>query len=129
LIAARRHATRASISRRGLVPGAAIVAIVVIGLATSLWMVVKTSSSALVLAWTAIWCFYVGVVGWHARSWSWVVLCPAAMLLLILVWVAVLRHTSWTSGFITVVGAMFAVAATVGAVVGAWLGKRCERSE
>jgi hypothetical protein len=46
------------------------------------------------------------------------------MLLLILVWVAVFGHTSWTSGLITVVGAMFAVAATVGAVVGTWLGKR-----
>ena len=47
-----------------------------------------------------------------------------AMLLLILLWVAVFGHSSWTSAFITVLGAMFAVAATIGAVLGIWLGKR-----
>jgi hypothetical protein len=46
------------------------------------------------------------------------------MLLLILLWVAVFRHSSWTSAFITVLGAMFAVAAAIGAVLGTWLGKR-----
>ncbi len=51
-------------------------------------------------------------------------LWPAAMLLLILLWVAVFGHSSWTSAFITVLGAMFAVAATIGAVLGTWLGKR-----
>jgi hypothetical protein len=46
------------------------------------------------------------------------------MLLLILLWVAVFGHSSWTSAFITVLGAMFAVGATIGAVLGIWLGKR-----
>jgi hypothetical protein len=46
------------------------------------------------------------------------------MLLLILLWVAVFGHTSWTSAFLTVLTAMFAVAATIGAVLGTWLGKR-----
>jgi hypothetical protein len=46
------------------------------------------------------------------------------MLLLILLWVAVFGHSSWTSAFITVLGAIFAVAATIGAVLGTWLGKR-----
>jgi hypothetical protein len=115
---------RDSISRRVLVSGTGIAAILVIGLATSLWMVMETSSSALALAWTAAWCLYAGVVGRHVRNWFWTGLCPAAMLLLILVWVAVFGHTSWTSAFVTVLGAMFAVAATIGAVVGTWLGKR-----
>jgi hypothetical protein len=46
------------------------------------------------------------------------------MLGLILLWVAVYGGSSWTSAFITMLGAMFAVAATIGAVVGTWLGKR-----
>jgi hypothetical protein len=46
------------------------------------------------------------------------------MLLLILLWVAVFGRSSWTSAFITVLGAMFAVAATIGAVLGTWLSKR-----
>ena len=46
------------------------------------------------------------------------------MLLLILLWVAVFGHSSWTSSFITVLGAMLAVAAATGAVLGTWLGKR-----
>jgi len=46
------------------------------------------------------------------------------MLLLILLWVDVFGHSSWTSAFITVLGAMFAVTATIGAVLGTWLGKR-----
>jgi hypothetical protein len=65
-----------------------------------------------------------GIAGWQARSWFWTGLCPAAMLLLILLWVALFGHSSWTSAFITVLGAMFAVAATIGAVLGTWLGKR-----
>lgn len=115
---------RASISRQALVGGTGIAAILVFAVASSLWMVVETSSGALVLAWTAAWCLYAGVVGWHARSWFWPGLCPATMLLLILIWVALFGHTSWTSAFVTVLGAMFAVAATIGAVVGTWLGKR-----
>jgi hypothetical protein len=114
---------RASISRQALVGGTGIAAILLIFLATSLWMVMETSSSALVLAWTAAWCLDAGVVGWHVRTWFWPGLCPAAMLLLILVWVAVFGHTSWISAFITLLGAMFAVAATIGAVAGTWLGK------
>ena len=46
------------------------------------------------------------------------------MLLLILLWVAVFGHSSWTSAFITVLGAMIATAATIGAVLGTWLGNR-----
>jgi hypothetical protein len=46
------------------------------------------------------------------------------MIALVLLWVTVIAHTSWTSAFITMLGAVYAVAATIGAVVGAWLGKR-----
>jgi hypothetical protein len=46
------------------------------------------------------------------------------MLFLILFWVAVFGHSSWTSAFISVLGAMFAVAAVIGAVLGTWVGKR-----
>jgi len=124
VIADRRHDTRALIFRRGLGTGAAIAAILVIGLTASLWTTLQTSSGALVLTWCAAWSLGAGVAGWHTRSWFWTGLCPAAMLFLILLWVAVFGHSSWTSAFITVLGAMFAVAATVGAVLGTWLGKR-----
>jgi len=46
------------------------------------------------------------------------------MLFLVLLWVTLFAHTSWTSAVITVLGAMFAVAAAIGAVLGIWLGKR-----
>lgn len=115
---------RASISRRALVSGTGLAAILVLGLAASLWTVAETSRGALVLAWSAAWCLCAGVAGWHVRSWFWPALCPVAMLLSILVWVALVGHTSWTSALITVLGAMFAVAATIGAVIGTWLGKR-----
>ena len=111
-------------SRRRLGTGLAIAAIVVIGLVASLWTTSETSSSAFVLTWCAAWSIAVGIAGWHARSWFWTGILPAAMLLLILLWVAVFGHSSWTSAFITVLGAMFAVAAAIGAVLGTWLGKR-----
>ena len=76
---------RASISRQALVSGTGITAILIIGIAVRLWMVMETASSALVLAWTAAWCLNAGVVGRHVRSWFWPGLCSAAMLLLILV--------------------------------------------
>ena len=114
----------ASVSRPGLVTGTAIVAILVLGLAASLWVVVKASSTALVLVSTAAWCFCAGVAGWFKRSWLWPGLCPVAMIALILLWVTVFGRVSWTSAFITMLGAMYAVAATIGALVGTWLGKR-----
>jgi hypothetical protein len=125
VIADRRHPIRAWISRRGLVTGAAAgAAILVVGLITSLWTVLETSSGALVLTWCAAWSLGAGIAGWRLHSWSWPGLCPVAMLFLILLWVAVFGDSSWTSAFITVLGAMFAVAAATGAVLGTWLGKR-----
>jgi membrane-bound ClpP family serine protease len=115
---------RARITSRRLGTGVAIAAILVIGLAASLWTILETSSGALVLTSCGAWGLGAGIAGWHLRSWSWPGTCPAAMLLLILLWVAVFRHSSWTSAFITVLGAMFAVAAAIGAVLGTWFGKR-----
>jgi len=114
----------ASIPRSGLVTGTAIVAMLVIGLTISLWTVVETSSGPLMLAWTAAWCFGAGVTGWFKRSWLWPGLCPTAMIALILLWITVFGHSSWTSAFITMLGAMYAVSAAIGAVVGTWLSKR-----
>ena len=124
MIAVRRPATRALIFCQRLEIGAAIAAMLVIGLTASLWTTLQTSSGALVFTWCAAWSVGAGIAGWQARSWFWTGLCPAAMLLLILLWVALFGHSSWTSAFITVLGAMFAVAATIGAVLGTWLGKR-----
>jgi hypothetical protein len=121
---ADRHAEPTWITRRRLAAGAAIAAIVVIGLATSLWTTWETSNGALVLTWCAVWSLGAGIAGWHMRSWLWPGLCPVAMLLLILLWVAVFGHSSWTSAFISVLGAMFAVAAAIGAVLGTWLSMR-----
>jgi hypothetical protein len=112
------------ITSRGLVTRAAIAAILVIGLATSLWTTLETSSGALVLMWCAAWSLGAGIAGWHARSWFWPGIGPAVILLLIFLWVAVFGHSSWTSAFVTVLGAMFAVATAIGAVLGTWLGKR-----
>ncbi len=124
MIADRHHPFRVSMSRRRLGTGLAIAAIVVIGLVASLWTTSETSSSPFVLTWCAAWSIAAGIAGWHAQSWFWTGILPAAMLLLILLWVAVFGHSSWTSAFITVLGAMFAVAAAIGAVLGTWFGKR-----
>jgi hypothetical protein len=124
---ADRHAEPTWFTRRRLAAGAAIAAILVIGLATSLWTTWETSNGALVLTWCAVWSLGAGIAGWHVRSWLWPGLCPAAMLLLILLWVAVFGHSSWTSAFISGLGAMFAVAAAIGAVLGTWLSKRRRR--
>jgi hypothetical protein len=124
LTADRSYPVPAWISRRRLVTGAAIAVILVSGLVTSLWTTWATSNGALVLTWCAVWSLGAGIAGWHARSWLWPGLCPTAILLLILLWVALFGHTSWTSAFIFVLGAMFSVAATIGAVLGTWLGKR-----
>ena len=126
MIADRRPTLRRWITRRRLAADTAIAVILVAILATSLWLVAETSSGTLVLALTTAWCFGAGVVGWSKRSWFWPGLCPATMLALILLWVALFGHSSWTSAFITMLGAMFAVAATIGAVVGTRLGKRQE---
>ncbi len=124
MIADRHHLFRVSMSRRRLSTGVAIAAIVVIGLAASLWTTLQTSSAVLMLTWCTAWGLGAGIAGWHARSWFWTGILPAALLFLVLLWVAVFGHTSWTSALITVLGAMFAVAATIGAVLGTWLGKR-----
>ena len=105
-------------------PARVIAATLAVGLIISVWTVVETSSGPLMLTWTAAWCLGAGVVGWFKRSWLWPGLCPVAMIALVLLWVTVFAHTSWTSAFITMLGAVYAVAATIGAVVGAWLGKR-----
>ena len=124
MIVDRFHPMRAWVTSRRIIPATAIVATLVIGLAMSLWTILETSSGALVLIWCAAWILGAGIAGWHARSWLWTWLCPAAMILLVLLWVAVVGHSSWTSAFITIVGAMFAVAAAIGVVLGTWLGKR-----
>jgi hypothetical protein len=124
VIADRRHPLRVWISRRWLGTGVASAAILVIGLAASLRTILETSSGALMLTWCAAWGLGAGIAGWHLRSWSWPGSCPTAMLFLVLLWVAVFGHSSWTSAFITVLGAMFAVAAAIGAVLGTWFGKR-----
>jgi hypothetical protein len=115
---------RASISRAELGVNLAIAALVLVLLAVSLWSVYETSSRALVLALTGGWGFAAGAAGWYKRSWLWPALFPVAMLAVILLWAAAYGRSSWASAFVTVLGTMFAVAATIGALIGTWLGKR-----
>jgi len=124
VIADRLEPVRVWISRRGLSTGVAIAALLVIGLTASLWTTLQTSSGALVPAWCAAWSVGVGIAGWHLRTWFWSGLCTAAMLRLVLLWVTLFAHTSWTSAVIKVLGARLAVVAVIGAVLGTWLGKR-----
>jgi hypothetical protein len=120
----RGESSRAGVSRRELGVNLAIAASLLGLLAVSLWTVFKTSSGALVLAWTGLWCFGAGMVGWYKRSWLWPGLCPVTIIAVILLWAAVFGRSSWASAFVTMLGAMFAVAAAIGAVIGTWLGKR-----
>ena len=120
----RGESSRAGVSRRELGVNLAIAASLLGLLAASLWTVFETSSGALVLAWTGLWCFGAGMVGWYKRSWLWPGLCPVTIIAVILLWAAVFGRSSWASAFVTMLGAMFAVAAAIGAVIGTWLGKR-----
>lgn len=120
----RGERSPARISHHELGVNLAIAAIVLVLLALSLWSVFETSSRALVLVWTGAWGFAAGAVGWSKRSWFWPGLFPTTMLAVILLWVAVYGRSSWASAFITMLGAMFAVAATIGSLIGTWLGKR-----
>jgi hypothetical protein len=115
---------RAWITSRQLLTGAAIAVILAIGLSVSLWMILATSSGALVITWCVAWNLGVGIAGWHLRTWFWPGLCPAAMLFLVLFWATVFGRSSWASAVVTVLGMVFAVAAAIGAVLGTWLGKR-----
>src|SRR5215204_7292972 len=119
---------RAWITSRRLLIGAAIAVILAIGLSVSLWTILVTSSGALMLTWCVAWSLGAGISGWHLRTWFWPGLCPATMLVLVLLWASILGRSSWTSAVVTVLGAMFAVAAAIGAVLGTWLGKRRELS-
>jgi len=124
VIADRRHPMRAWITSRRLLTGVSIAVILAIGLAVSLWTILATSSGALVLTWCVAWSLAAGIAGWHLRTWFWSGLCPVAMLFLVLFWVTVFGRSSWTSAIVPVLGIMFAVAATIGAVLGTWLSKR-----
>jgi hypothetical protein len=115
---------RTWITSRRLLTCAAIAVILAIGLSVSLWTILVTSSGAVVLIWCVAWSLAAGIAGWHLRTWFWPGLCPITMLLLVLFWVTVFGRSSWTSAIVTVLGAMFAVAATIGAVLGTWLGKQ-----
>ena len=128
IVDGRNDRARTSISRYALGLNLAIAAIVLVLLAMSLRTVFETSSGALVLAWTGVWGVTAGLVGWYKRSWLWPGLCPVTMLAVILVWAAINGRSSWASAFITMLGAMFAVAATIGALTGTWLGKRRRES-
>ena len=124
MIAARHDPFGGGLSRRRLATGVAIAAIVIVGLAASLGTTLRTSSAVLLLAWCAAWIIGAGMAGWHARSWLWTGILPAAMLVLILLRVALFGHAAWTSALSTVLGTMYAVAASIGAVLGTWFGQR-----
>src|SRR5215212_7160951 len=90
----RNDRWRAWVTRRELGINLAIVAVVLVFLTVSLWIIFATSSGALVLTWTGVWGLGAGAAGWYKRSWLWPGLCPVIMLGSILLWAAVFGRTS-----------------------------------
>jgi hypothetical protein len=72
----------------------------------------------------ALWALGAGAAGRRWRSWRWPILCPLAMVALVMLWQVSFGRTSWASTFVFMIGAVYAVAAACGAIVGTWLGKQ-----
>lgn len=93
-------------------------------LAVSIGTLFRFQSGPLMLGWCAVWGGGAAVLGYRFRTWFWPALCPVTMLMAILIWEAVCGRTSWASTYVLMLGVAYAVAATVGALAGSWLGKR-----
>jgi hypothetical protein len=93
-------------------------------LALSLGTTLPTSGNGwVVLAWAALWGIAAALVGWRRRTWRWVARCPLTMLALVLLWELVYGPASWASLYVMLLGIVFTVAASLGALLGTWWGK------
>jgi hypothetical protein len=102
----------------------AALSVLAIFLAVSIGTMLRTADGTLLLVWIGGWAIGAGIVGWLRRSWRWPLLCPLAMIGLVLLWEAFYGPISWSSTYVFMLGVVFAVAATVGALIGVALGKR-----
>jgi hypothetical protein len=103
---------------------AATLGVLAIFLAVSIGTMLRTADGTLLLVWIGCWALGAGVVGWWRRSWRWPLLCPLAMIALVLLWEAFYGPSSWSSTYVFMLGVVFAIAATIGAFIGTALGKR-----
>jgi hypothetical protein len=93
-------------------------------LAVSIGTMFMFQSGPLMLGWCVVWAVGAAISGYRFRSWIWPIFCPVAMLLAIMMWEVVYGRNSWASTYVLMLGVAYAVAATIGALVGTWLGKR-----
>lgn len=112
---------------RNRMSSAVLVTTLTASLAVSIASVLRSQSGSLMVTWIALWCLGAGVVGSRLRDWLWPALCPVAMLVVVMAWEIAYGRTSWASLYVFMLGVIFAVAAAIGAVVGAWFGKRRAR--
>jgi hypothetical protein len=93
-------------------------------LAVSIGTMFMFQSGPLMLGWCMVWGVGAALVGYRLRSWPWPFLCPAAMLMAVMLWEFAYGRSSWASTYVFMLGVNYAAAATIGALVGSWLGKR-----
>jgi hypothetical protein len=109
-------------------PPSGAISLVVVSLALSLvasiGMVMQTASGPLMLAWFAIWAGGAGYAGYRFGTWFWPPLCAIVMLAMVMLWEVVYGRTSWASLYVFMLAVTYAVAASAGALLGTWLGKR-----
>jgi hypothetical protein len=98
--------------------------ILLAALAASIGTMLMFQGGPLMLGWCMVWGVGAALVGYRFRSWLWPFLCPMAMLVAIMIWEIVYGRTSWASTYVFMLGVTYALAATIGALVGSWLGKR-----
>jgi len=91
-----------------------------VSLVLSIGTVLETKSGPLMLAWVALWALGAGSLGTRLRTWLWPALCPVAML--VLVWTY--GPAAWASMYVFMLGVIFTIAASIGALIGSALGKR-----
>jgi len=94
------------------------------GLILSMAAMFTTLNGTMMIVLCLLWAFAAGLSGARLRSWWWVPGCPAAMLVLVLLWEVTNGRDSWRSLYVFMLGVVFATSALVGAIPGVCLGKR-----
>ncbi len=120
----RRDANARQLLARPDITAAITLAVLALALLASIGATFLFVSGPLMFILAALWTLGAGAAGRRWRTWRWPILCPLAMVALVMLWEVVFGQTSWASTFVFMIGTVYAIAAAFGAIAGTWLGKR-----